>query len=57
MTMMRTPTRESRTPMRRTKLHRSLGGVTPPGKSSHPYFIFISHAKKNNKKIVVVINK
>jgi len=57
MTMMRTSTRESRTPMRSTELHRSLGGVTPSGKSLHPFFLFSSHAKKTTKIIVVVMNK
>jgi len=44
------------TPMRRTELHRSLGGVTSPGKSSYSFFPFSSHAKKT-KIIIVVINK
>ena len=57
MVKMWTPTRKNRTPMRRTELHRSLGGVTLPGKSSHPFFPFSSHAKKTTKIIVVVINK
>ena len=54
MTIMRTPTRESRTLMRRTELHQSLGGVTPPGKSSHLFFLFSSHALK--KITIAVIN-
>ena len=52
MMRRRTPRRESRTPMRRTELHRSLG-VTLPGKSSHPFFLFSSHAKKN----IIIIDK
>jgi len=57
MMMRRTPTRESRTPMRRTELHRSLGGVTPTGKSLHLFFLFSSHAKKTTKIMIVVMNK
>jgi hypothetical protein len=49
MTMMRTSTRESRTPMRSTELHRSLGGVTPSGKSSHRSFYSVAMPKKQQK--------
>ena len=54
MMMKRTPTRESRTPMRKTELHRSLGGVTLPGKSSHPFFYSVAMPKNI---IIVAINK
>jgi len=52
--MMMRRTRKSRTPMRRIELYRSLGGVAPPGKSSHPSFhsaaMFVLNKVNNNNK-------
>ena len=53
---MRKRTRRIRTPMRRTELLRSLGGVIPSGKSPHPDRLSSSHAMiVTYIKIIIII--